>query len=226
MSTGNTFSKMFGQSPFSSMQKHMGVVLECAHVVQPLIEALAKGDQAQVIELKERIFELESQADHIKNELRANLPKSLFMPVDRRDLIEVLQLQDSIANVAQDIAGLLVERKMTIPDFLEKPLVVLVARCVETVDQAAAVIGELDELLAIGFRGREADMVDEMLDTLNALEHETDELGLALSRELFDHEDELKPVSVMMWYRIIELIGDLADYAEKVGDHLRLLIAK
>ena len=36
----------------------------------------------------------------------------------------------------------------------------------------------------------------------------------------------MKPVSVMMWYRLIEWIGDLADYAEKVGDRLRLLIAK
>jgi predicted phosphate transport protein (TIGR00153 family) len=91
---------------------------------------------------------------------------------------------------------------------------------------AATIIEELDELLAIGFRGREVDRVDEMLKELNASEDETDELGIALSRSLFNHEDELNPVSVMMWYRIIEWLGDLADYAEKVGDHLRLLIAK
>jgi uncharacterized protein Yka (UPF0111/DUF47 family) len=47
-----------------------------------------------------------------------------------------------------------------------------------------------------------------------------------LARALFEHEDEMKPVSVMMWYQLIEWIGDLADYAEKVGDRLRLLIAK
>jgi len=88
------------------------------------------------------------------------------------------------------------------------------------------VIEELDALLAIGFRGREVDRVDEMLTQLNAIEDETDELGIALARALFNHEDELKPVSVMMWYQIIEWVGDLADYAEKVGDHLRLLIAK
>jgi uncharacterized protein Yka (UPF0111/DUF47 family) len=36
----------------------------------------------------------------------------------------------------------------------------------------------------------------------------------------------LKPVSVMMWYQLIQWVGDLADYAEKVGDRLRLLIAR
>ena len=65
-----------------------------------------------------------------------------------------------------------------------------------------------------------------MLKELNDIEDETDELGVALARALFEHEDEMKPVSVMMWYRLIEWIGDLADYAEKVGDRLRLLIAK
>ena len=226
MSNGNTFSRLFGQSPFTALQEHMRVVVECAREVQPLIEALVAGDQEQVIQLKDRIFEQEAEADRIKHELRAHLPKSLFMPVDRRDLLEVLLLQDTIANVAQDIAGLLIERKMSIPDFLRDPLIVLTARCVDTVEHAAKVIEELDELLAIGFRGREVDRVDEMLKELNAIEDETDELGIALARALFDHEDALKPVSVMMWYQIIEWIGDLADYAEKVGDHLRLLIAK
>jgi predicted phosphate transport protein (TIGR00153 family) len=226
VSNSNTFSKLFGQSPFTALQKHMRVVLECAREVPPLIEALVAGDQLRVVELKDRIFEREAEADRIKHELRAHLPKSLFMPVDRRDLLEVLLLQDTIANVAQDVAGLLVERKMSIPDFLREPLIELTARCVDTVEHAAKVIEELDEMLALGFRGREVDRVDEMLKELNAIEDETDELGIALARALFDHEDEMKPVSVMMWYQIIEWIGDLADYAEKVGDHLRLLIAK
>ncbi|MCP4045202.1 MAG: TIGR00153 family protein, partial [Gammaproteobacteria bacterium] len=166
------------------------------------------------------------EADRLKNELRLHLPRSLFMPVDRRDLLEVLHLQDTIANTAQDIAGLLFERKMSIPDFMYEALVELTKRCIETCEQSARVIGELDELLAMGFRGREADRVDGMLKELNSIEDETDELGIALARSLFEHEDEMKPVSVMMWYQLIEWVGDIADYSEKVGDRLRLLIAR
>lgn len=226
MTSGNTFSKLFRQSPFTAIQEHMRVVTKCAREVRPLIEALAAGNQVKITEFKNNIFTLEAEADLIKHELRAHLPKSLFMPVDRRDLLEVLHLQDTIANVAQDIAGLLVERKMSIPEFLREPLINLTKRCIDTVDQSAKVIGELDELLAIGFRGREVDRVKEMLDELNSIEDETDDLGITMARALFDHEKELDPVSVMMWYQIIEWVGDLADYAEKVGDHVRLLIAK
>lgn len=226
MGTGTTFTRLFGQSPFAALQEHMKVVVKCAQEVLPLFEALVAEEQDQVTEIKDNIFKLEAEADRLKHELRAHLPKSLFMPVDRRDLLELLLLQDTIANTAQDIAGLLIERKMSIPDFLRVPLLTLAKRCIDTVEFSGKVISELDELLATGFRGREATIVDKMLKELNEIEDETDELGIALARALFDHEDELKPVSVMMWYQLIEWIGDLADYAEKVGDHLRLLIAK
>jgi predicted phosphate transport protein (TIGR00153 family) len=226
MPTTTPFANLFGQSPFKALQRHMRVVLECMREVPPLFEALAAADQERVQSLKERIFDLENQADTIKNELRSNLPKSLLMPVDRRDLLEVLQMQDSIADTAQDVAGLLVERPMGVPEFLKEPLLTLASRCVDACEQSGRIIEELDELLATGFRGREANRVEEMVDELNRIEDETDELGLELTHRLFQHEDELKPVSVMMWYQLIQWVGDLADFAEKVGDRLRLLIAR
>jgi len=226
MNSGNTFSRLFGQSPFLPLQTHMRVVMECARETQPLIEALIRDDQVTVVKVKDRIFEREAEADRIKNELRLQLPRSLFMPVDRRDLLEVLHMQDAIANTAQDVAGLLIERQMSIPEFMHDPLIALTSRCIDTCEHSAGIIEALDELLAMGFRGREVEKVDAMLAELNSIEDETDELGIALARSLFKHESEMDPVSVMMWYRLIEWIGDLADYAEKVGDRLRLLIAK
>ncbi|MBQ76415.1 MAG: TIGR00153 family protein [Gammaproteobacteria bacterium] len=226
MSSTNPLANLFGKSPFKGLQVHMRAVLNCVHEIPILFAALEAGDQEKVVAAKDKIFEHESEADQIKNEMRGALPKSLFMPVDRRDLLEILQMQDSIADTAQDIAGMLVERRMEVPDFMQEPMKALVMRCVDACEQSAKIIEELDELLATGFRGREATLVEEMVEALNLVEDDTDELGIALTRLLFEHEDEMKPVSVMMWYQLIEWIGDLADYAEKVGDRLRLLIAR
>ena len=222
----NPIASLFGHSPFKSLQEHMRVAVECAHEVPALFEALSAGDKDRVESVKDRIFEREAEADRIKNELRAHLPKSLFMPVDRRDLLDVLHMQDSIADTAQDIAGLLVERPMEIPEYMREPLLALAHRCVDVCDQSIKIIEELDELVETGFRGREAAQVEAMVDELSRIEDETDDLGLQLAHSLFTHEDEIKPVSVMMWYQLIQWIGDLADYAEKVGDRLRLLIAR
>ncbi len=226
MARSSPMMKMFKRSPLKYMQEHMRVVMDCVREVPPLFDALVSGDKDGFSTVKDKIFEHEAAADKIKNELRAGLPKSLFMPVDRRDLLEILQMQDSIADTAQDIAGLLMERPMDVPETLKEPLVKLVRRCVDVCEQSAQIIEELDELLAMGFRGREATQVEAMVDELNRIEDETDELGIDLTRRLFAQEDDMNPVSVIMWYRLIQWIGDLADYAEKVGDRLRLLTAR
>lgn len=226
MAGTNPFASLFGRSPFKPLQEHMRTVKKCAGQVTKLFEALCEGDQQKVEVIKERIFELENEADAIKNELRAHLPKSLFMPVDRRDLLEVLDLQDSIADTAQDIAGLLVERKMVVEEGMAQPLLNMVRRCVDACDQAARIIERLDELVETGFRGPDADAVIEMVEQLNKIESDTDQMGLELSRSLFVHEDKMNPVSVVFWYNLILMIGNLADYAEKVGNRLRLLLAR
>lgn len=217
---------MFGHSPFKPLQAHMKVVGECVSEVPALFEALINNDKAGVEKAKDAIFDKEHAADLLKNQLRTHLPKSLFMPVDRRDLLSVLDMQDSIADTAQDIAGLLVERDMAVPADMVDDLRTLVQRCVDTVAQSAAIVGEVDELVETGFRGMEAARVEEMVEKLNLIEDETDKLGMSLARTLFAQEDSMSPVSVIFWYQLIQWIGDLADFAEKVGDRLRLLIAR
>ncbi len=216
---------LFAKSPFKPMQEHMHAVVECASQVTPLFEALCRDDHEAVRRAERTIDELESKADRLKNDLRAHLPKRLLMPVDRRDLLEILDLQDTIADRAQDIAGLLVERPMPVPETMRTPVLDLVQAAERTCRRGRDVVDHLDQLLEIGFRGREADRVESMINEIGSLESETDQLETALIRELFRLEESLPPVSVMLWYQLIGWIGDLADHAEKVGNRIRLLIA-
>jgi predicted phosphate transport protein (TIGR00153 family) len=105
-----------------------------------------------------------------------------------------------------------------------EPLLDLVRRVIETCEQAERVINELDELMETGFRGREVTRVEEMVGELARLESVTDELAERAARKLFSLEGELG-VSTVFWHQMINWVGDLADYAEKVGNRLRLLIA-
>lgn len=221
----NPLANLVKRSPLVSIQEHMRAAVACAQEVPLLLEALCKQDDTEFQAIKQRISDKESEADRIKNALRDRLPKSLFMPVDRRDLLEVLHIQDSIADAAEDIAELLFERQMKIPATMQTPIVALAKTSVKVCEQSLQVIEELDTLLETGFRGHNARQVEEMLDQLNVIEDDADTLEFELARTLFSLESTLDPVSVIMWYRIIEWIGDLADHAEKVGDRIRLFIA-
>jgi predicted phosphate transport protein (TIGR00153 family) len=194
--------------------------------VEPFFEAVCGGDEKGIEERQRRIDDLEGKADRLKNDLRAHLPRRLLLPVDRRDLLEILDLQDSMADTAQDVAGIFLERPMPVPESMRRPLTELVRAVGRTCEQAGSVVDQLDELVELGFRGREVDRVEGMIDDLGNLEGETDRLGVDLTRELFRLEPELPPVTVMLWYHLIDWIGDIADNAEKVGNRLRLLIAR
>jgi predicted phosphate transport protein (TIGR00153 family) len=206
------------------MQQHMKAAVACAREVLPLFEAMAAGDMAQVKARRAEIERLEHEADDIKNEIRSHLPKRLLMAVERRDMLEILDAQDSIADVAQDIAGLADQRAMTVPEPLREPVLELVRRVLAACDQADRIVNELDELVQTGFSGREVGRVEEMIGELNRIESDTDELAERITRQLFALEDELG-VGTVFWYQMIGWIADLADYAEKVGNRLRLLIA-
>jgi len=226
MRTTSRIANLFGRSPIKPLQEHMKAVKECASEVIPMFQALFAGDTESIQSHKERIFELEQKADDLKNDIRSHLPKSLFMPMDRRDFLDILNAQDSIADTAQDIAGHLVLRRMTVPERMKAALPAFIERSVDAVLQCDKIINELDELLASSFRGRSADDVFEMIDVLNKIETEGDEMGMDLVHTLFEPDEELHPVSIFLWYELLQWIGDLADYAEDVGDRLRLLIAR
>jgi predicted phosphate transport protein (TIGR00153 family) len=206
------------------MQEHMRVVVACAHEIVPLVEAMASGDAAAVRERRAAIDDLEHEADSIKNEIRNNLPRRLMLALERRDMLEILDSQDSIADVTQDIAELVDQRGMVLPPLLVEPMTALAARVVAACDQGQKVINELDELVETGFSPRETARVETMISELGRIETETDELQDRACRVLFGLEDELG-VATVYWHQIILWIADLADYAERVGNRLRLLIA-
>ena len=217
-------SSLFGRSPIRPMQQHMQVAVACAREVLPLVEAMSAGDMAAVAEHRAEISRLEHEADDIKNEIRGRLPRRFFMAVSRRDMLEVLDHQDSIADSAQDIADLAEIRSMTIPEPMREPMLDLVRRVIATCEHAERVINRLGELVETGFSEREVARVEEMINAVNREESETDAVAERCLRTLFEIEDELG-VSTLFWYRIIQWIAEVADHAERVGNRLRLLIA-
>ncbi len=220
----SVIGNLFGHSPVRPMQQHMQSAVRCAKEVLPLIEAMVAGDRPQIAACRKRIDALEHEADELKNEIRSRLPQRLFMAMERRDLLEILNRQDSIADVAQDIAEIADLRGMHTPPSLAAPLKALAQRSVDTCKQAEHAINRLDELIETGFGKREIGRVEEMLAELARLESETDARADDCLRALFAVEDELG-VATFFWYELIGWVGKMSDHAEAVGNRVRLLIA-
>jgi predicted phosphate transport protein (TIGR00153 family) len=221
-----TISSLFGTSPVKPLQTHMASVQDCIVELIPFFEAVLSNDWNEAKQLQGKISQLERDADKLKRELRLHLPKSLFMPVSRRDLLEVLTMQDKIANKAKDIAGLIIGRHMEFPPDIGPKLLEFVRRCIDASRQAQTAINELDELVETGFSGKEVKLVESMIKELDSIESDTDKIQVDVRAQIFAMENELNPVHTMFLYKVIEWIGDLGDLSQRVGSRLELMLAR
>ena len=221
----NVLANIFGSSPVQPLEKHVNVAFRCTRRLSPFFKAAIAGDWETASSVRNEIYDLEHEADDIKKEIRLRLPKSLFMPVPREDLLELLLVQDKIANRSKDVSGLVLGRKMHIPEAIADKFQEFVERNIDAARQARKSVRELDELFTSGFRGAEVTIVSSLIEKLDRLESETDELQAELRMALFQIENTLDPINVMFLYRVIELTGEIADMAERVGRRLELLLS-
>jgi predicted phosphate transport protein (TIGR00153 family) len=197
---------------------------KAARQLNDFFVAVTNEDWPRVDQMRESIVVLEHEADDLKAQIRSQLPKSMFMPVAREDLLGLVLVQDRIPNLVKDISGLVVGRKMQIPEDMKQPFLEFVTRNVDAAKKARKTIRELDELYETGFRGAEVDLVSAFISELDEIEHDTDRMQAAIRTQLFGLEPDLPPVNVMFLYRVIELVGEIGDTAERIGRRLELLI--
>ena len=226
MVTSNPFSAMFGRSPFQPLLAHIVKSHECAELLLPFFEATLEGDWEAAARLREDVTRLEHDADVLKTELRLNLPSTMFLPVSRSDLLDLISVQDKIANKVRDITGIMLGRKMCVPDALAENMRQYMRTSVACVAQARQALEELKELLESGFGRNVSDVMQNMIRELHALENQADSQQIAIRRLLFELETELPPIDVIFLYQIIDWVGEVSDRAERVGSRLQILTAR
>ena len=220
------FPRLFGRSPIAKLQTHMEKAAECASELKGFFEEVFQGDWDKALLVNDKICRLEEEADIEKRELRIHLPRSLFLPVSRSDLLELIRVQDKIPNRIKDVAGIVTGRRMQIPESLQHKILTYVTTSVAAVYSTRSLLEEFDELLESGFSNREMDQMDTMISELGEQEHLSDEQQVEIRRNLFELERDLHAVDIMFLYRVIDLIGEVADHAQTVGNRMLYVIAR
>lgn len=216
--------KLFGKSPFDPLHQHMLKVKECVDLIRPLIDSLLKEEDEKVEEYAKKIAYAEHEADLVKKEIRNNLPKGLFLPVARGDILRFLKEQDNIADSAEDFAVLITLRKTKLPDELKEDLKEFVDEVLETFNMAVKVSNEINALAETSFGGAEAEKVVDLIENLKTKEWEADKAQMKTARKMFSLEGKMDPVSVIMWMHIFKELGNLANHSENAGDQIRIML--
>jgi len=217
---------MFSKSPFKPLASHMDKVRACVDQINPMFDALKKEDFSKVEEISKLIVKLEHEADLIKDDIRTHMQQSIFLPVDKKDFMQLLSAQDDIADSVEDLAVLLRIKNINTPDKIMSSLEDLVAHVIKTAYAGCDLILELEALLESSFGGAEAAKVEKATQTLSTLEWEADQKQFLLAQKLFSLGNEIEAPDLLLWNEVIKKLGAVADKTEQIGKTLRIFLSQ
>lgn len=223
---GQTILDMFARSPLLPLKKHMEQAMLCAQKLPDFFEAVFSMSWDRALVVQEQIKALENEADSIKHELRTHLPKNIFLPVSRGDLLALLSRQDAIANRTKDIAGIVLGRQLSVPQAMQSLFKAYLLSALAAVEQANRVISTVEGLLEAGFSGRAAQEAVTLIHQIDELESQADDQQVALRAHLFEVESDYSPIDMMFLYQVIFWVGRLANHAQQVGHRLDMMLAR
>jgi len=219
-----SIARFFGKSPFAPLQTHMNKVAGCIEKLKKIVDLLIKKDLDKIEKLAEELSNLEHEADLTKNDIRNHLPKSLFLPIDHRQFLEILSVQDSIADKAEEIGILLTLRLEALFQDFTIDIPSLFNKNSEVFWAVKKIIEEMDALLESSFGGLEAEKVKSMVEVIAFKEWEADKMKRVLIKQLFSEGDTLSAPIFHLWLKLIEEIGEIAHLSERLANRIRMIL--
>ncbi len=220
----NLFSALFPSPPLSNLQIHMQKVCACLAKLKELCALRLEADSKKIEDAAKIISELEHEADLVKNDIRSSLPKTFLFSIDRINFLEILNLQDNLADVAEDIGDLLILKPLTTLPEIEEKLAEYIDTNLDTTWILKEIVFELDTLIEASFGGPIAIKILGKIGEITQMEHEADLIRKELKKTLFSLSDKLSFTDFTLWLKFIEAIALISHNAEKEAIRIGMLL--
>ena len=223
MAVKPAISEVISNSPLALLERHVGVCVDCVERL-PLYFAEAQANRwGRASDVREEICRFEGLADELKQDVRGNLPRGLWMSVSRGDLLELVRVQDKMANGVKEVSGISLGRQLAFPAAMTSEVADFIDVVVEVSRVVVKIIGATRELSRSAFGTRQTNVILDFVSQVEADERRSDEMQAALRARLKEHEAELSAVDAIFLYQLLSAIGDIADNAEKVAHRAQII---
>ena len=223
MAVKPAISEVISNSPLALLERHAGVCVDCVERLPLYFQEVQSGRWARAEEVREEICRFEGLADELKQDVRSNLPRGLWMSVSRADLLELVRVQDKMANGVKEVSGISLGRQLAFPSPLTKDLNEFVDVVVAVSRSVVKIIGATRELSRSAFGTRQTNAILDFVSQVEAGERRSDDMQAALRARVREHEVDLPPVDAMFLYQLLAAIGEIADNAEKVAHRAQII---
>lgn len=217
----STLGKLFGSSPFAPLSSHMQKVSDAIALLQKLFE---ENDLEKAEALAKQISACEFEADQIKNDIRNHLPKTIFLPVSRSSILEILTIQDTIADKAEDIAILFTLQPLKMYDEMKDKFSPFLEKTFDVFSHTRELTAELSNIVYWSGGGDEAKKVSDAVDAIAKEEHDVDSMQNAILKHLYKISNQMDHASFYLWTSLLKEISTISDLSEKLAHRIRTLV--
>lgn len=216
----STIGKLFGRSPFGQVQTHMDHVAKCIDKMTDAIRAMTEGRYSELDGLAQEASRLEHDADKVKVDIRNHLFRRIFLPIKPSEVLEIISLQDSLADRAEDICKVMTFKELPFPDGVREVFDEFVQLNIDSFSSVAAIIQQLDELIESGFGGAEGERIRSMAHDVAVSEHQVDVVQVKLLKMIYEHDTEMTVGQFHLWMRLTRLISEISDLSENLANRV------
>jgi predicted phosphate transport protein (TIGR00153 family) len=211
-------------SPFDKLLEHAQKVKECITVLRDCLTSYCEGDYKKSEKLSQKVIELEHEADLIKGNITAHLPKGILLPVDTGVFLRLLNEQDAILDFAEDTVVWLHFRKTKVPNNIKEELLKHLYKVLECIEAFERTVIHVKEIISFAASKQLREKMKETVKEVHRKEWEDDQIERELARKIFNLP--IDPLSVYHLLRLTDLIGKIASHAENAADRIRTMMAR
>lgn len=217
------------QEAFKNLAKHAVAVRETARMLNELFQGLSKYDHALIENVAKKISAQEYEADKCRQKFEIGLHEGAFLPLFRSDLFNLAERTDTVADEVKHVGRALARR--------EKLCVALkkaakkdkkIGALVDGLGTLAAKVIETVECLTDAVKALETDVekATALSERMGKLEEDADVIEDQLTRNIYDLERSLDPITVLQLRDTVMWTGRVANWAEDAGDIIAIIAMK
>ena len=213
-------------SPYKTLEAHFKKACRAVRKLDKMVKLYLEGDFTEAASISVEISRLEHEADELKRHLRATLPRKIFMPISKEDLLAILASNERIVDTCQDVAQILDMRETKIPEELHPLMESFLGHIIDSVDSLRVMMNLLDRLLKSTFAKIETREVIALGHKVHEHEYKADSVNKQLSKAIYALEGKESPMALFHMMRFSDVLDSVADHAENAALRLVLVVSK
>ncbi|MBE0634527.1 TIGR00153 family protein [Candidatus Bipolaricaulota bacterium] len=185
------------------------------YFIQSINAYVRDGDIEKADKLALETHRSEGRADDVRRRVEAQLLSGALMPTSRRDILQLVDQVDRLANAAEDALDHLLIQQIKIPDVIQ-------ASILEIGTKTELIFAHVKDAIGNLFKTMEAALKHTV--EIERLESEIDHIERQILKKLFQQDIDL--AHKLQINSFVGSIVELSDRAEDLSDHIELMVAQ